>query len=62
MLKIIFWLLMADSLIAGYVAWCGNRDYWNDMKFFKRYMPLTKGWTAWYVILVLFIGYLVYFS
>lgn len=61
-LQIIFWILLLDSLIAGYIGWCGNREYWNKMKFFKRYMPLTKGWTAWYIILVLFIGYILYFA
>jgi heme/copper-type cytochrome/quinol oxidase subunit 2 len=60
MLQIIFWILLLDSLIAGYIAWCGNREKWNNMKFFQHYMPLTKGWTAWYIILVLFIGYLIY--
>ncbi len=53
--------MLIDSFIAGYIAWCGDQEYWNNMKFFKRYMPLTKGWTAWYIILVLFIGYLIYF-
>ena len=60
--QIIFWILLADSLIAGYVTWFGNRVYWNNMAFFKRFMPLTKGWTAWYLILVLFIGDIVYFN
>lgn len=62
LLQIIFWLLLADSLIAGYIAWCGNKEYWNKMKFFKKYCPLTKGWTAWYIILVLFIGYIIYLA
>lgn len=59
-LKIIFWVLLLDSLIANYISWYGNREYWNSIKFFKRYMPLTKGWTVLYLVLVLFIGYLIY--
>lgn len=58
--QIIFWILLVDSLVAVYLAWCGDREYWNGIAFFRRYLPLTKGWIAWYVILVLFIGYLVY--
>jgi hypothetical protein len=61
-LEIIFWILLVDSLIAGYIAWCGNKEYWNNKKFFKRYLPLTKGWTTWYIILSLFIGYIIFFS
>lgn len=60
-IKIIFYLLLLDSLIAGSIAWCGKPEYFNKMKFFKRYLPLTKGWTAGYIILVLFIGYIIYF-
>ncbi len=59
--EIIFWLLLVDSLIAVYITWSGNREFFNKMYFFKRYFPLTKGWTGFYLALVLFIGYLVYF-
>ncbi len=61
LIKIIFWLLLVDSLVANYITWLGNRDYFNQITFFKRFFPLTKGWMVWYLILVLFIGYLVYF-
>ena len=60
-LKIIFWLLLADSLIGNYIAWLGNREYFNNLAFFKRYLPITKGWMLWYLALTLFTGYLVYF-
>jgi hypothetical protein len=59
-LKIIFWLLLADSLIANYIDWSKSREYFNKLKFFRRYMPITKGWTFWYFVLSLFIGYLIY--
>lgn len=61
-IKIIFWLLLLDSLVANTIVWFGNAEYLNKIKFFKRYLPLTKGWTAWYIILVLFIGYIIYFK
>jgi len=60
-LQIIFWLLLIDSLIANYISWFGNKEYFNKFKFFGRFMPITKGWTIWYLILVLFIGYIIYF-
>lgn len=59
--KIIFWLLLIDSLIANYISWSKSKEYFNNFLFLKRYMPITKGWTLWYLILSLFIGYLVYF-
>lgn len=58
--QIIFWILLLDSLTANYITWLGNKEYWNRMKFFNRYMPLTKGWTTWYLLLVLFVGYILY--
>lgn len=61
-IKIVFWLLLLDSLIAVLITFFGNREYFNKMFFFKRYFPLTKGWTSFYLILVLFIGYIVYLS
>jgi hypothetical protein len=62
-LQIIFWILLLDSLIALYISWCGKQEYswyWSKIEFFRKHMPLTKGWTAWYLILALFIGYIVY--
>jgi hypothetical protein len=59
--QIIFWLLLLDSLSAFIVVYFNKEDYFNRFKFFQRWMPLTKGWTLWYLILVFLIGYLVYF-
>jgi hypothetical protein len=59
-LEIIFWVLLIDALAANYITWAGHKDYWNKMTFFKRFMPLTRGWRTWYLILVLFIGYLIF--
>jgi len=60
-IKIVFWLLLVDSIIANAIAWSNKRDYFNKYRFFKRYVPITKGWTVWYLLLTLFIGYLIYF-
>lgn len=60
-IEIIFWLLLIDSFVAVCISLFGNKEYFNRIFFFKRYFPLTNGWTIFYLILVLFIGYLVYF-
>ncbi len=58
--QIIFWFLLIDSLIGNYIAWTKYQEHFNKLQFFKRYLPISKGWMAWYLILVLFIGWLVY--
>jgi len=59
--KIIFWLLLVDSLIVNYIAWSKCEAYFSTFALFRRYFPITKGWTIWYLVLSLFIGYLIYF-
>jgi len=58
--EIIFWLLIIDSLVAVIIAWTKLEVDFNKYPFIRRYFPITKGWSAWYFILVIFIGYLVY--
>ncbi len=56
---IIFIVLLLDSLIASSMAWLGGEKWFiKNFRAFSRYFPLTKGWTAMYLILVLYIGYL----
>ena len=61
-LLFIFYVLLFDSLVAVFISWSKYKDYFNRFALFKRFMPLTKGWTLWYLILVLFIGYILYFG
>lgn len=58
---IIFIILLFDSLGANIVTW-GNlgKKYQKYFSLMSRYFPLAKGWTTYYLILVLFIGLLVY--
>jgi hypothetical protein len=60
-LEILFIILLADSLIANALVWSGKADTLNHIPFVKRYIPLTRGWVLWYLLLVLFIGYLIFF-
>lgn len=59
---IIFYLLLIDSLFAGAAAWCGLGERWyvKNARTLSRLFPLVKGWTAYYIILVLWIGSLLY--
>jgi len=58
---IIFYLLLADSIGANITAWTGlNKWYKRHFKIVEKYLPITRGWTIYYLILVLIIGYLVH--
>lgn len=60
-LEIIFWLLLIDSVGANIVSFSPKlKKKFNSYKLFKRYLPITRGWTIWYLILVLFIAYLIF--
>jgi len=61
-LQIVFWVLLADSILANIVAWTRLRKRINSIKFFKRYIPVTRGWTFVYTALVLMMGYLLYLN
>ena len=55
---VIFYLLLLDSLTANVVAFFGKRWYVHHFRLFSRWFPITKGWSIYYLVLVLWIGYL----
>lgn len=58
---IIFVILIIDSVGANLVAWTsGKRWYREQMRSFSRLFPAAKGWTTYYLILVLWIGVILY--
>lgn len=60
-LTIIFYLLLIDSVAATIAAWVKDGKFWKKkFRLFSRYFPITKGWTALYLVLTLFIGYLIH--
>ncbi len=60
-LTILFYILLLDSIGANIVSWCGFRQWYRgNFSVIARYLPLAKGWTTYYFILVLFIGYLIH--
>ena len=59
--EIIFYLLLLDSIGANIAAWFFSKQYQKKFKWFSKRFPASKGWCIWYLIMVLWIGYLVYF-
>ena len=58
---IIFYLLLVDSVGANLVSWGGERSWYRkNFRLISRYFPATKGWTTYYLVLVLWIGVLLY--
>lgn len=54
---IIFIILLIDALMANLLAWGGAKTWWNrNFRIISRYFPLTRGWTTYYLVLVLIMG------
>ena len=57
---IIWYILLIDSIGANIMAWFFSKWYKKKSKGVLKHFPATKGWCAWYLILVLWIGYALY--
>jgi hypothetical protein len=57
---VIFVLLLIDSLGANVVAWFEEKWYKKHFRTLSRVLPLTKGWTAMYLTLVIILGIALY--
>jgi len=58
---IIFYLLLIDALGANAVAFSGVRNWYTEnFRLISRWFPLGKGWTLYYLILVLWVGSLLW--
>lgn len=55
---VIFYLVLIDALSANILAWIGEGWYLHHFRHISRYFPVAKGWTAYYLVLVLWIGWL----
>ncbi len=57
---IVFYVILLDSICANIAAWCSPKlmkwytKYWKS---FSKVFPLAKGWTTFYLLLVIWIGY-----
>lgn len=59
-LSVIFYLLLLDSIVANIIAFFGETWYIHHFRLISRFFPLSKGWTIYYFVLVLYIGYLTF--
>ena len=58
---IIFLALLIDALGANMLAWSNKQKWWQKhFCYIARFFPLSRGWTTYYLILVLIIGALLY--
>ncbi len=57
---VIFCLLFIDSIVVNLIAWFFRDWYAQNMKPFSEYLPMAKAWTVWYLILVLWMGFLIF--
>lgn len=60
--QVIFYVLLIDSMGAVLLSWGGVGKKWYNKNFslFSRYFPMSKGWSAYYLLLVIWIGYLTF--
>ncbi len=60
---VIFYLLLIDAIGANLMSWIdGERWYQKHFRILSRYFPAARGWTTYYLILVLWIGVILYRS
>lgn len=59
--SIIFYVLLIDALGANILAWAGTQKWWHrHVPTLSQYFPLVRGWTTYYLIVVLIMGVLLY--
>jgi len=54
---VIFYLFLLDSLGANIMAWIFPKWLKKNYRGFYKHFPLTRGWAAVYLVLVLWVGY-----
>ena len=59
---IAFYILLIDSIGANIISWfgLGNSWYSKHLSAFARQFPITQGWTTYYLLLVIWVGSLLY--
>jgi len=59
--SIVFYLLLIDALGANLLSWGGKQTWWQQkLAPIATYFPLTRGWTTYYLVLVLLMGIMLY--
>lgn len=57
---ILYYLLLIDALAVNLVMWFGAKWYSKTFQSFSRYFSSAKGWALYYLILILWVGSLMY--
>ena len=57
---IIFYLLLIDAVGCNLLVLFGSGWYGRHFRIFSRWFPPAEGWAIYYLILVLWIGSLLY--
>ena len=55
--EILWYLVFIDSVFTNVIIWFLPKWYEKKFKNVSKYFPAGKGWSLWYLILVLWIGY-----
>ena len=54
---IVYFLLLFDAVFSNIVSWSGyGKELTNKYSIFKRYFPITRGWTSYYLLLTIWLG------
>ncbi len=60
-IKIVFYLALLDVIFANIIAWSNLKEkYYKKFPGVARYLPLAKGSTFYYLVLMIVIGYLLH--
>lgn len=63
MFEILFYILLFDALGANLLAWSGKQKWWHQqVPMLAKHFPLAKGWTTYYLVLVLLFGYMIFYA
>lgn len=58
--SIIFYLLVLDSVSCNLIVLLGPKWYTKHFRTISRFFPPAEGWAIYYLVLVLWIGALIY--
>lgn len=55
-----FYIILLDSVSCNLLSLFGRRWYARHFRTVSRLFPATEGWALWYLIMVLWVGSLLY--
>lgn len=61
--SIVFYILLIDAVGANFLAWSGGQRWWQQhFAPIARFIPLARGWTTYYLIIVLIMGIMLHYN